>query len=496
MSIRTTAEMTVVIPLVVEDVEEDICDFTLACYAPLVDDAGVQHTTWLRINQEPAGVEYDLEIAADYSDGIWTVKTEDIKKGTGIRTKRREIRALFENALLESAFERLTDGVDGIEHEHSTTAEPPAKPDERPYDPKLIRVEPRQFAIDYVVKMIRDGDIDLSPDFQRRFVWSSMQKSRLIESLLLRIPLPVFYLSQDEDGRFKVVDGVQRLTVIRDFMDNRFRLRNLEYLTECNGKWFKSDSSSKESDALERLYVRRIEQTQLTFNIIDPQTPEQVKYDVFRRINTGGANLNRQEIRNCFENPETRAYIRDLAGCDEFLRATRESIKPTRMADDEIVLRFIAFYLWDKQLFDQRPYKGDMDSYLDETVELLNREIPRGCLNVEELPVELQKAQRRFKRAMTNAYVLFGEHAFRKSIFINKALFLSWSRALYRVKKSKLRDQVSLLPPDTMFHALQKELYENAEYNDALTKGTNDARNIKVSYDTAMRLLRENGVDI
>lgn len=90
-----------------------------------------------------------------------------------------------------------------------------------PYNPKLIRVDTKTFSIDMVNEMINDGEIDLSPDFQRGFVWTDItRKSRLIESLLLRIPVPAFYFAQDEDGMFQVVDGVQRLTVINSFMKN------------------------------------------------------------------------------------------------------------------------------------------------------------------------------------------------------------------------------------------------------------------------------------
>lgn len=154
--------------------------------------------------------------------------------------------------------------------------------DPYPYDPDLIRVDPRPYQVSLVNELINDGDVDLAPDFQRHFVWKDLaQRSRLIESMMLRIPLPVFYLAQDEEGKFQVVDGLQRLTVINQFLNNKFRLRKLEYLKDCEGKFFKKEG---EKNNLDPKYVRRITQTQLSFNVIDPQTPTRVKFDIFRRI--------------------------------------------------------------------------------------------------------------------------------------------------------------------------------------------------------------------
>ena len=171
----------------------------------------------------------------------------------------------------------------------------------RPYDPEQIRVDTNNYSIKNVYDLIKDGDIDLSPSFQRNLVWDRKQKCRLIESILLRIPLPVFYFASDEEGLLSVVDGLQRLSAIRDFMDNKFALSDLEYLDEsCNGRFY-----SKEP-ALDRKFLRRIQNTQIGINIIDASSPSDVKYDVFRRLNTGGKPLNTQELRNCLASKGTK----------------------------------------------------------------------------------------------------------------------------------------------------------------------------------------------
>ena len=467
-------EMKVSISLEIEDIDRDYCEYILFSYdAPDKRGNPPACSIWRRTNVEPAGPDYDLTLYVNYGSEKWTV--EKIEKGHGIRATDEQIVSLFESALLEQSFRRQLDIADGIEHEHDTM---PAEIDSDPYDPKKIRVESKFFPVYQVNDMILDGEIDLSPDFQREFVWTDVQRrSRLIESLLLRIPLPVFYLAQDETGRYQVVDGVQRLTVLRDFIGNQFRLKNLEYLTDCNGKWF-HDMNRPEEDSLDRVYVRRIQQTMLSFNVIDPQTPPMVKYDIFRRLNTGGKELNRQEIRNCFENPRIRGYINQLSRTPEFLRATRHSVSPTRMADRELILRFIAFFLLDTNSGGQTPYKNDMDAYLDSTIELLNH-LPQ---------TKLDQIKQAFLNAMENAYLLFGDKAFRKAKLINKALFLSWSRVLCKYPPSEMKDPHL---GASLSSALEKEIQENTDYSDALSKGTNDARNLEKSVSVARKLLKE-----
>lgn len=345
-----------------------------------------------------------------------------------------------------------------------------------PYDPKLIRVDTKTFSIEQINQMINDGDIDLSPDFQRGFVWTDItRKSRLIESLLLRIPIPVFYFSQDEQGLFQVVDGVQRLTVINAFMNNKFKLKNLEYLKECNDRWYKKENA--ENDNLDSMYRRRIQQTQIYINVIDPQTPGKVKYDIFKRINTGGKALTNQEIRNCLASSRTRELLHELSKSHDFIQATRGSISPTRMADEELILRFISFYLIDNNKSYTSEYKGGMDSLLDETVELLNgADI--------ELIKEIRKA---FLVAMDNAFYLFGDNAFRKANYINKALFLGISRVLSKYS----RENISQKDASLINGKLDEAIKNNVEFRNALSMATNDARNVKIVYDTVSEIVGE-----
>ena len=435
----------------------------------LIDIDGNVHT--LELDKEECGKNISwinksehIEIVTDSQMKIISY----IKRSDNWPESENEIKQKFIDAMFEYKMSQLVRAEDGFDDSDDEETEEVEK--YNPYNPKLIRVDTKTFSIDMVNDMINEGEIDLSPDFQRGFVWTDItRKSRLIESLLLRIPVPAFYFSQDENGLFQVVDGVQRLTVINSFMNNEFRLKNLEYLKECNGKWFKKEKY-KNSDNLDGVYTRRIKQTQLFVNIIDPQTPGRVKYDIFKRINTGGKALNNQEIRNCLANKRTRDLLRELAKSKNFLEATRGSISSTRMADEELVLRFVAFYLIDNKKSTVSEYKGGMDLLLDETVELLN-------LADVELLVDVRK---KFFAAMDNAFYLFGDRAFRKANYINKALFLGVSRVLskYTIEDVEKKNRAEIV------EEMNDKINNNIFFRNALSMATNDARNVKVVYDT------------
>ncbi len=414
--------------------------------------------SWIYRNEQ-----MEIEIITD----LKMTSVNSIKKSDNWTETEDEIKQKFLDAIFEYKMEQLIkteDGFDDADEDEMGEVEK-----YNPYNPKLIRVDTKTFSIDMVNDMINDGEIDLSPDFQRGFVWTDItRKSRLIESLLLRIPVPAFYFAQDEDGMFQVVDGVQRLTVINSFMKNEFRLKNLEYLTECNGKWFKNEKS-KDGDSLDGIYTRRIKQTQLFVNIIDPQTPGRVKYDIFKRINTGGKALNNQEIRNCLANKKTRDLLRELSKSKSFLDATRGSISSTRMADEELVLRFVAFYLIDNNKSSVSEYRGGMDLLLDETVEVLN-------LADVELLVDIRK---KFITSMDNAFYLFGDRAFRKANYINKALFLGISRVLSKYSFEEIKEKNK----EKIITNLNDNILNNMQFRGALSMATNDARNVKVVYD-------------
>lgn len=355
---------------------------------------------------------------------------------------------------------------------------------ENPYNPDQIRVESKTFSIRLIYDMIKDGDLDLSPDFQRNVVWDSFRKSRLIESILLRIPLPMFYFSQDEEGKLFVVDGLQRLTAIKEFMDNKLVLRDLEYLSgTCEGKTY-----NKDGNKIEEKYYRWFNMTQLSVNVIDPQSPSKVKYDIFRRLNTGGRPLNAQELRNCLAKEKVRKALREMAGLSSFKNATGNSISDTRMDAQELALRFIFFRFHYKKNAIAK-YSGNMDLDLDDFVDLLNK---MGDFEFDEYVTE-------FDSAMKNARHLFGRHAFRKvyintdknspKSLVNKALFVSWSVLLADYNYNKVKgslNRYSFIP------ILGERISNDDNYYRALSYGTNGRKNILMAFEVAEQIINAN----
>jgi hypothetical protein len=301
----------------------------------------------------------------------------------------------------------------------------------RPYDPRLIRVEPKMFSLRNIMDMIDDEEVDLAPDFQRLRVWTPKQKSRLIESILLRIPLPAFYFASDDEGTLQVVDGVQRLSTIYDFVRsaNSFPLVNLEYLTDEVGGRRIGDMSAT-------IWAKRINNTQIVANVIDPQTPLRVKFDIFKRINTGGTPLNSQEIRHCMSGDLSRKLLVSLTHLEEFNIATGGKLAGhVRMADREMVLRVLAFSLRGIDAF----LKSEgLDDFLNSTVQFLDRNLtPERTVGVTN----------KFRRAMQLAFDIFGERAFRKWPIgdskrypINRAIFEALGATLYTTPDDELDD--------------------------------------------------------
>lgn len=353
----------------------------------------------------------------------------------------------------------------------------------QPYDPDKIRVESRNFSLKQIYDMIKSGDLNLRPDFQRNLVWDNFRKSRLIESILLRIPLPMFYFSQDDEGILAVVDGLQRLSAIYEFMENKLILKDLEYLDNCNNKTY-----SGSQNQMEDKYVRWFNMTQIVVNVIDPQSPSKVKYDIFRRINTGGRPLNAQELRNCLAGNGLRQTLHDMVSLPSFKKATSGSIKDTRMDAQELALRFIYFYrLKYKNNIGITSYSGNMDDELDSLVDDI------GKTRAEDLHEYVFA----FDKAMQGAEWLFGKHAFRKvhefttqessRSIINKALFVSFSVVLSNKQLSSIQN----LTQFSKISTLGKEMDANNDYLNYISYGTNGKKNIEYAFDVAERLLED-----
>lgn len=296
-----------------------------------------------------------------------------------------------------------------------------------PFDPTKIRVDTRKITIDLVLKRIEYKELDLAPDFQRQAIWTNDAKSRLIESILIRIPLPAFYIDATDDDKWLVIDGLQRLTALKQFIfDKTLALTGLQYLSELENKKY---------DELPRKYQRRILETELTLSIIEDGTPSAVKYNIFRRINTGGVPLSPQEIRHALNQGKATELLGNLAKSHEFLKATKfnKSKKQKRMSDREFILGFLAH-----KIHGYTKYKTfeSRDDFLVQTMTLINKKISNETL---------EKIEHDFTKAMIAAHDIFGDDAFRKisqttsrRYPVNQALFEAWSVNLSQLEESEL----------------------------------------------------------
>ncbi len=255
-----------------------------------------------------------------------------------------------------------------------------------PIDTVLIRTEPR--TVFEILRRIEKGTFVMDPDFQRDFIWSQEVQSKLIESVLMRIPLPVFYLAEDPGGRMVVVDGLQRLSTFRRFHEGNLRLK-LPDQPDLHEKHF--------ADLTPKLQ-NRVEDCNLTLYIIDAKVPDRARLDIFERVNSG-VPLTRQQMRNCLYNGPGTRFLRTEAETAVFKKATGGSLRSSTMRDREFVNRFCAF-----QLLSLDDYRQDMVRNLASALKMMNR--------LSESDIDRRAAQ--FHTSLTNNFAVFGKHAFRK----------------------------------------------------------------------------------
>ena len=293
---------------------------------------------------------------------------------------------------------------------------------EEPFNPSEINIISKPDTLRNIIERLNHDEIDMNTDFQRHAdLWDNRKMSKLIESILIRFPLPAFYFDASDDDKWLIVDGLQRLSAIKKFVvDQKLRLHGLEYLKDFDGKKY---------DDLPRTYKRRIDECAVTLFLIQPGTPEAVKYSIFRRINTGGLVLNDQEIRNAMAKPAVRKYLEALAG-DEFLIKTIGD-QSRRMVDQEMVLRYLAF-----QFMDFEQSKKNITSFLDEMINKL------GTASADELDTY----RKSFCLAIKRCWKIFEDRAFEKSTDGNHAkrrrknstIFEVWTNALVSLSQEEM----------------------------------------------------------
>ena len=346
-----------------------------------------------------------------------------------------------------------------------------------PFNTKDIKITPKTTSLDNIIKRLENEEIDLNPDFQRNGgLWDNSKMSRLIESIILRLPLPTLYFDTSNNDNWIVIDGLQRLTTIKRFIvDKNLKLTNLEFLKEFQGKKF---------DDLERNIRRTIEETEIVTYQMEPQTPKEVRYSVFNRINTGGITLNPQEIRQALNQKNNGVkLLEEITKEKDFKNIVNVTSK--RMVDRELVLRYIAFKKYNYRKLNQE--KKSLPKLLDETMEIVD------TIEFENNEYAVMKTS--LLKTLSNLIEIFEKkYLFNKKLIdnskikvLNKSLFEIWT-----VLVSDL-DNKEILRLKNKKEILKKkyiELLKDQDFNDAVTRGTNDRKSVVKRFSLLEKLIR------
>jgi len=370
---------------------------------------------------------------------------------------------LLDNYLDEIQFDKSDDELDEIEQNIPT-------------EPTKIYTEQGDPEIDGLYQRWKRGKLDIQPNFQRYFVWDISKSSRLIESALLDIPLPVVYLTEEQDGKIYVIDGQQRLTSFFSFIDgifpdqkNRaFKLSGLKVLTDYKNQQF----SQLPEDIQDKIRYSKIRT--ITFK---KESDPNLKFEIFERLNTGSVPLNTQELRNCVYRGKFNNLIKELAKEKDFLELLGLKQPDKRMKDIELVLRFSAFY------------HNTHINYKPPIKMFLNNEFTR-FQNISDKDSEQLRTA--FKNAISIIKSLLGENSFKryykgnetnpngyweKSRF-NTSLFDILMDSFARADKNLVYANL-----DAIREALINLMTNDAEFIDAIEIGTSEERRVVKRFD-------------
>ena len=348
---------------------------------------------------------------------------------------------------------------------------------------RKIFTQKSEYSVEYLHKLYKRGRLSLQPDFQRQFVWDSTKASSLIESLLLDVPIPIIYLSEDNDGIYSVIDGQQRLCSIFAFIDGNFPdgklflLNKLKVIRDLNGKCYRDIESN---------YQEKLDSSSLSTVIIKKESDQELKFDIYERLNTGSVKLNDQELRNCLYRGNYLNLLKKLAADGEFRYIMGLKGPDKRMKDVEYVLRFGAFY---HQTYLKYPHS--MTNFLNQEINLYQN------IDKEQENDFVSK----FKKAVQINYSLFGNRSFRKilcgnsdnpnftwksSKVVNAALYDMMMVSFLNYDKNMIYRNL-----DSIREAYISILTENTQFIDAVEKWTNSPKQVKTRFEIFNKILND-----
>lgn len=334
-------------------------------------------------------------------------------------------------------------------------------PDEVPIRDRRVFTQPYDLVVESLMDQISAGTIFIRPlserpAFQRRYVWTDLLSSRLIESIILNVPIPPCYLSQNEDFELDVIDGQQRLFSIYRFLNNQFELNKLEVLTEFNDCRFHE---------LPTKLQRQIKTHTLRCVLITNESHPEIKFDVFERLNTNTVPLNPQELRNCVYRGPLNDLVKLSAEYKPWLDILNKKLPDKRMRDEELILRFFAFQ------------NLGLDSYRTPQKHWLNLAAKNGTKYSNE---QIETLDATWKRTIDNSLLLFSaKKAFRRpgSTSINKALFDLICQTASKISPHKAAQGKE------EFIALYEELHKDLEFVDLISRAVDHTKRTRRRFE-------------
>jgi hypothetical protein len=343
-----------------------------------------------------------------------------------------------------------------------------------PFNPNDIEIETPPYTVGYLIDHLQHDEINMNTEFQRENnLWSAEKQSRLIESILLGLPLPAFYFDTS-NKKWDIIDGLQRCCSIENFcVKKSLKLTGLEFLGKRDGEIYLEGKSFVE---LDRTLQRSIITRPITVNKIK-KASKNVRYILFKRLNTGGLELTAPEIRNAIYQGYPADTIKHLASLAEFKQATESRIPTKRMEDRDFVSRFIAFYS-----IDYTKYEPGLDDFINKSLDIIE-------------PTKMDLLILDFKRALNLAYSIFGNDAFRKRYDpderrkpINKAYF-----EVITVLLSKLSEvqKNQLVNNQELFKTNLISLMNISRYSNSLSGGTGTKDSVTIRFSWFKQVLEK-----
>lgn len=341
---------------------------------------------------------------------------------------------------------------------------------------RTVKTQNIEYDLETLVKKIKRNVIKLNPEYQRNHRWSNENSSRLIESLILNIPVPYIYISQDVDvdddidedeiSRYSVIDGQQRLTAIYGFLENEYHLEGLEVLSNLNGIYYRD---------LPPFLIRRLEERTIKCLRIDSTLDQQVKYDIFERLNSGSVKLEAQELRNAVCRGPFKTLIKKLAKNSDFITACNfsdNSKKVEKMEDEELVLRFFAFNYKNGYL----DYKGGFKKFLTDKMSYFNTLSKNEINDMEIIFNTTFKKMRNFEKPFSK-YKINNNQLERMSLF-NVAVYDAITHLFYFMPENNNTTSNDI-----------KNIFKDNEFFVACEGSTNDVKKVVTRIEKAKKLI-------